>query len=110
MRNPYELFELFSVDPRHQGAIDFSELCYRLNAAELGLELPDMGSMGGIIRFMMRERRVSAKLFYSRMKAALRPMLEADEATLEALGLRPERRTSTAMAVAVAAWMVAADE
>lgn len=108
MKNPYELFELFSVDPKHQGALDFSELCYRLNAVELGLELPDMGSMGGIVRVMMRERGVSAKLFYSRMKQALRPMLEADDSTLEGLGLRPKARTSTAMAVAVAEWMVRA--
>lgn len=107
MRNPYELFELFSVDITHQGAMDFSELCYRLNAVELGLELPEMGNMGGIVRLMMLERGVSAKVFYSRMKQALRPILDSDFATLDALGIAPESRTSTALARAVAAWMVA---
>ncbi len=90
--------------------MDFSELCYRLNAAELGFDLPDMGGLGGIVRAMMRERGCSSKVFYGRMKAALRPMIDADWATLEALGLRPESRTSTAMARAVAAWMVADHE
>lgn len=106
MKNPYELFELFSVDPTHQGAMDFSELCYRLNARTWFPDMPGAGNEQEIIAGMVKERKLPLRIFYARMKQALKPMLEADEATLHALGIKPTARTSTAMARAVAAWML----
>lgn len=105
MKNPYELFELFSVDPRHQGAMDFSELCYRLNAVHWFPDMPGAGNTQEIIKGMARERKLPLRIFYARMKQALRPLLEADDATLAALGVQIRGRTSTAMAAAVADWM-----
>lgn len=105
MRNPYELFELFSVDPRHQGAMDFSELCYRLNAREWFPDMPGAGNTKEIIAGMVKERKLPLRIFYARMKQALRPLLDADPATLDALGIHCAGNTSTAMAAAVAEWM-----
>ena len=78
-----ELLELFDVDCSRNGAQNFVELAELLG---LMMAFPELG------------------VFWSRMKRDLAPILEADDSTLDALGVPPvQSRTCPALVGAVAA-------
>ena len=103
-RNQFELMEMFSIKITNQGALDFGELCARLavDAHVLG-KMPVRDN----VKIMCRMRGIPRQFLYQRMKQDMRPMLEADDATLAALGLVPPgSKTATALAKSVARWML----
>lgn len=84
-RDSEELLSLFEIDPKKPGAQDFLCLCdmyaimcrfeqYRVTVADLAAVL-------------MRQRKLSPLVFWSRMRRAVRPLIEADAETLRALGI-----------------------
>ena len=106
MRNPFELMEMFGVNIRNQGALDFGELCQRL-----ALDMQRGGryaySMSDTVICMMKDKRVSRRLLYARMKQSIEPLLDAEPDTLWALGIRPPRKPMTTdLAVSVAQWII----
>lgn len=100
-RDVWDLLAMFSVDTMSDGATDFAALVFsRLLPKWKGKPL------GAVAADLWKQQKVSPKLFYCRMKRAVRPLLEADAETLLALGVPvPKERTTTAMAQAVALWM-----
>ena len=103
-RNQFELMELFSIRITNQGAMDFGELCARLavDAHVLGVM-----HVRDNVKIMCGMRGIPAQFLYQRMKQNVRPMLEADDTTLAALGLvPPPSATTTALAKSVARWML----
>lgn len=80
-----ELFEMFGVDRRSRGALDMVTL---VTISALMANFPEYGlTVGDVARHIMRERKISALVFWSNIKQALRPIFEADPDTLRALGL-----------------------
>ena len=80
-----ELFEMFGVDRRSRGAQDMVTL---VTVSALMANFPEYGlTVGDVARYLMRQRKVSSLVFWSNIKAALRPIFEADNDTLRALGL-----------------------
>ena len=80
-----ELLELFGIDTDKPGAQDFACIAdmvalmlrydsYRCTVADLAA-------------VQMRTRKLSPKVFWSRMKRTLRPLIEAEAETLKALGI-----------------------
>jgi len=80
-----ELLELFGIDTSKPGAEDFYVMAdlyglmsrfpqYRVTVADLA-------------RLRMQERKMSPMVFWSRMKRAIKPLVEAEAETLRALGV-----------------------
>lgn len=84
-RDAAELVQLFEIDTRKPAVADFILLCdlYGLMSRfpQYSVTVSDLAVMA------MRERKLSPKVFWSRMKRAIRPLLEADAETLRALGV-----------------------
>ena len=84
-RDAEELLVLFGIDPAKPGAEDFYVL------AELyGLmsQYPQYRvSVADLAKLRMKERKLSPRVFWSRMKRTIRPLIEADASTLRALGV-----------------------
>lgn len=103
-RGPDELLDLFGVDPGGRWA---GAWCGLVCLRALGIKWPDYAlSFDRIFAGWLRIERVSPVVFWSRVRAALSPLLEADFETLRALGVYPQALTSRALAEAVAAAMV----
>lgn len=103
---PVELLEIFSIDVSTAGAADFLELAHRIAAAKRGL-VPFCGhGTAKIADAMRKERGISLMVFYARIKQAVKPILETDDATLRGFGLVLPKRTGSALAVAVAELML----
>lgn len=104
---PVELLEMFSVDVSTAGAADFVELAHRIAAAKRGL-VPVCGhGTAEIVENMRKERNNMPGVgFNARIKKAVQPILDADDATLWELGLVLRKRTGTALAVAAAELML----
>lgn len=84
-RTADDLCALFDVDPAGPGVDDWIDL------VTLGLPLaafPDEGyCLTDVVRGLLKTRKWSPMLFWSRMKRGLRPMLDASPDTWEALGV-----------------------
>lgn len=84
-RDGKELLELFGVDPNKPGAEDFYCLA---DLYGLMSRFPQYHvTVADLARLRMGERKLSPLVFWSRMKRAIRPLLEADAETLRALGV-----------------------
>ena len=97
-----ELLELFDVDCSRNGAQNFVELAELLG---LMMAFPELGVNDHLLtRSYLRTLRMSPLVFWSRMKRDLAPILEAEDITLDALGVPPVySRTCPALVGAVAA-------
>lgn len=81
-----ELLQLFEIDTNKPGAQDFLCLCdlYALMSRyqeQYRVTVSDMAAL------LMQQRKLSPLVFWSRMKRAIRPLIEADATTLRALGV-----------------------
>ena len=81
-----ELCSLFEINTAKPGAEDFICLCdlYALMSRygeQYHITVSDMAVM------LMQQRGLSPMVFWSRMKRAIRPLIEADASTLRALGV-----------------------
>lgn len=82
---PEELLMLFSIDPSAPGADDFADLVW-LSATVL--KFPELGcGTYSVAVQMMRERKWSPLVYWSRIKRGCRPLIEAGAETLRGLGL-----------------------
>lgn len=84
--NPVELMELFGIDTSKQGAKDFDTLCmlvqlFRTHKDE-NIYFQD------VVSAMCRENNISELVFWSRIKRTIRPLLDADNRVLQALGVK----------------------
>lgn len=85
---------MFSVDQMSAGAQDWLELTYRLAAGD---------RLAQIIGDLMGKHNLPHSVsIYARMKQALAPVLEADDAALRKLGISLDKHTATALAEACA--------
>lgn len=101
---PVELLRMFDIDPCSPGGADWVELAHRIAAWERwhnGGKAPIVA----IVSNMCDQRQLPQRAFYARMRRAIRPLLEADERTLAALGIFPEKKTTTAYAKAAAEFL-----
>ena len=102
-----DLLLLFEIDPHKEGAQDFATLSdlyglmsrfpqYKVTVADLAY-------------ILMRQRHLSPRVFWSRMKKAIRPLIEAEAETLRALGVpcgyttEDHRRTCPELAAEIGA-------
>jgi len=96
----FDLLNAYGIDMTKRGGADFAELVFRLiNGYRWTGEKQ---SVGKCVEEMCRTRKCGKQVFYTQMKFAIMPLLNAADITLEAWDLFPERRTTTAMAVAIA--------
>lgn len=80
-----EFLEMFSVDCSRKGAEDFINLT---ELYSLALVFPEYQiSFGLLVKTLLRERKISPLVFWSRIKRDLYDVLTADDDTLEAMGL-----------------------
>ena len=98
---PAEFCEMFSCDMDSDGLHDFLELTHRIAAEWRGAD-ERKPCCSGIVTMMCKQRGLWSRPFYSRMRRAVRPILEADDETLSALGIVLKKRTSSALAYALA--------
>ena len=100
---PEDLLMLYEIDPSAPGARDFCDLVSL--SAEV-LRFPELGcGTWAVAKQFIRERRWSPLVYWSRIKKAVRPLLEAAPDTLAALGLTidgDKQMTAYALAHAVA--------
>jgi hypothetical protein len=101
---PVELLRMYSVDTDCSGAADFLELVYRIAAAWREPDAP-RAVCAGVVRSMCQQRGTWTRPFYANMRRAVKPILDADDAALAALGITLEKRTSSALAYALAEWV-----
>lgn len=100
-----DVLDLFSV-PSSGGREDFERLC---DCTALMILFPQYGySLADVAALGRRQRKLSPVVYWSRMKRVIAPLLEADAATLHALGLlsaasAPVPDTVPAMAAMIAA-------
>ena len=84
-RTADEFLELFSIDPEQGGAADFVDLAELLS---LMLHYHSYGvTVARLARRMMQRAGLSPRVYWSRMKTALKPIFQTDPATLRAMGL-----------------------
>ena len=102
---PLHLFDVlraFEVDVDTGGGADFVEYLYRVAAWQLwdpGERLPT----GKIAEQMAKQLHIPLRVFYGRMRWAIRPLIEAAPDILAAFGLEPKGRTVGKMAECFAA-------
>lgn len=106
-RDCTELMTLFEIDPEKPGADDFATLAdlYGLMSRypQYSVTVADLAAL------LMRQRKLSPKVFWSRMKRAIRPLVEAEAETLRALGVpcgyttEDHRRTCPELAAEIGA-------
>lgn len=105
--SPEELLLLFSCDPSTPGGVDFCQLVR--DSAQL-LAFPELGSgTWGVATYVMKQRRWSPLVYWSRIKRAARPILDAEDETLAGLGLSLEGKRSAYALAHAAAVVLAAD-
>lgn len=104
-----DLLMLFCVDPSTPGAADF---CRLVREAALLLQFPELQSgTWAVATSVMRQRHWSPMVYWSRQKRVLKPLLEAEASTLEALGLKlGDKHTVYALAHAAASCIAARGE
>ena len=97
---PVDVLEMFSVQPG-PGTADFLELTYSIAAAwrDSGSRKP---CCAAIVNDMCKQRGTWYRPFYQQMKRAVKPVLDADDETLAALGISLKKHTSSALAYALA--------
>lgn len=84
-RDCAELLSLFEIDPNKPGAEDFIALS---DVYGLMSRFPQYSvTVADLAALLMRQRRLSPRVFWSRMKRAVRPLIEAEAETLRALGV-----------------------
>ena len=80
-----ELLQLFEIDTNSPGAEDFYVLA---DLYALMSRFPQYRvSVADLARLRMQERKLSPLVFWSRMKRAIKPLVEAEAETLRALGV-----------------------
>lgn len=98
---PAEICEALGCDPDATGFDDFVELCHRI-----ALKWVDSGAQRAVLARTVDEmcvaRNTFPRAFYQKIKRAVKPVLEADDETLAALGIRLEKRTSSELAYCLA--------
>lgn len=95
-----ELLAAFKVDTAAGGGADFAELVLRLiNGYRWSGKLP---SVGDVVRSMAKERGCTTEPLYREMKRAVQPILDSDAAALRLWELDLPKRTSSALAAAIA--------
>lgn len=97
-----DFLELFSVDCSRGGAKDFIDLT---ELYALCLAFPEYEvSFGALLRRFLKERKLSPLVFWSRIKRDVKEILEADDDTLDALGVElPPERNGADLSKALAA-------
>lgn len=84
--------ELFSIDPKNNGARDF---CTLADLVSLMLHFPQYNvSVSDLARIAMAEQRISPLVYWSRMKRALEPVFDAAD-SLPSLGVSVAGETLT---------------
>lgn len=107
-----DFLELFSVDCSRGGAEDFISLT---ELYSLCLAFPEYQvSFGALVKRTLKEKKLSPLVYWSRIKRDVREILEADDETLDCLGVElPRDRNaadlSKALAAALADVMLAGD-
>lgn len=97
---PSEILEAWGVDLEREGAQAFLELVQRYVAAlEQGAPEPYVGR---VFQTMAQVRGIYHMALLSSMRAAVRPLLEADADALACCGIYPQKRTPQFMAAALA--------
>lgn len=102
-----ELLTEFEVDLWKQGAKDFIDLVIALKV-DMGFGGQGRYDLAGEAQRLAKVRGVPLRWYYGGMKAAVLPLLKGRAGRLQALGIEPpppNKRTVTAMAVAVARWL-----
>lgn len=102
-----ELLAEFGVEFWRTGAKDFVDLVIALKV-DMGFGGQGRYDLAGEALRLAKARGVPLRWYYGGMKAAVLPLLEVSTERLEALGIEPpppNKRTTTAMAVAVARWL-----
>ena len=97
-----ELLEMYGIDSQRAGSQDFVTLSELL---ALCMAFPEYQVNGHLlVKTLLRQKRISPLVFWSRMKRDLMPILSADDETLDALGIPlPKSRTCYDLIKAVAA-------
>lgn len=95
-----DLLIAFEIDITNGGGADFAELVLRL--INHWRWTGEYGQVGKISAAMCKERGCFPRIFYMKMKRAIKPLLNSDDAALEFWDIFPKKRTTTMMAVAIA--------
>ena len=99
-----ELLQLYSIDENRNGPADF---CTLVECAALFMVFPQYHvGYHHILRFMLRNQKLSPMVFWARMKKQCAPLLHIDLDTWAALGVpfaaRPANMSDVAQGVAAA--------
>ena len=81
-----DLLSLFEVDLGKPGTQDFLCLCDLYALMSRYADTYDV-TVSDLARVLMKQRRLSPLVFWSRMKRAIRPLIETEQSTLTALGV-----------------------
>lgn len=98
---PADILECFGCDTASQGFSDFVELVHRIRLKWRDID-GNRAVLGDIVGEMCRIRGISPQMFYCRLKRAVSPLLTTDESVLDAFGIHLKKRTSSALAYALA--------
>lgn len=91
---PQQVLETWGIDQESRGARLWLELCYQMARGR---------GCGEVAREIMGREHLETRAFYGMMKAALRPVLEADAEALEYFEMPLTKRTTTELARVLAA-------
>ena len=94
-----DILEIFSIDVKRQGAQDFVEFVVLIAAERL--KNPQKLCASDVLFDMARRRGIWYKALNSRMKWAIRPMIEADPQALLQLGIKAKKTTVAYFAYAL---------
>ena len=93
-----DFLALFEVNEQSPGVVDFGSLVVLVSCTR-AFGAADEITLGRLATRMMRDAKLSPMIFWSRMRRALRPVLEAGRDTLVELGIDgsflPEGRAPT---------------
>lgn len=104
-RGPDELLKLFGIDPDSDKWAGI--WCGLVALRTLGIKYPEYPlGLDQIATGWMRSEHISPVVYWSRIKSSLRPILDADRETLNALGLYPVGINGRSLAEAAAQAMV----
>lgn len=95
-----ELLTAFEVDLDEKGGADFAELVLRL--VNHYRWTGERAKVGAVVRSMSRERGITDRQLYMRMKKAVGNILNSDDAALKLWEIYPEKFTSSMLAAAIA--------
>ena len=100
-----ELLRQFGIEPDGAAAADFVELVRRIAAYRQQNPSAEYGA-GEVLRAFAVEKRMYFLALDQRMKAAVRPLLDASDTQLDAYALRLPKRTACALAWACSEYML----